>query len=236
MRLTSLGGNPTKVWLASHNRTRAVLLQKGECCYACKRQLCRATGCCLPASACSSGGGQAWAPAPPVTRARPPPLLASAGESRILAAGDRVLLLGSDDSMFVDVAAAHHAHGTAGAAGTAADAAGGAAGGAPADGGEQGDAEPPSKRARAEGSAPAAPSSEQQQQVAGGAAGAGAAAAAAAGAGPVMLVLVGAQGSGKSTLCENLQRAAEQAATGRRWVRVNQDTIAGKRVGWGECG
>ena len=145
-----------------------------------------------------------------------------------------MLLLGCDNSMFVDLAAAPAAYGTA-------DAAGGAADGAPAGAGElDGAPEPPRKRARAEGGAPAAPSSaqqqqqqQQQQQVAGSAADAGAAAGApaAAAAGPVMIVLVGAQGSGKSTFCENLQRAAEQAGTGRRWVRVNQDTIAGKRVG-----
>ena len=44
-----------------------------------------------------------------------------------------------------------------------------------------------------------------------------------------MLVLVGAQGAGKSTFCKELQRKTERPGGHRRWARVNQDTIAS---GW----
>lgn len=133
-----------------------------------------------------------------------------------------MLLLGCDPSMFVEVKAAPApaAAGTAAADNAAAAAATGEASA------RQGGSEPPSKRARTEGAA-AAPGSAQQQQ---GRQPGGSTAAAAAAGSPVMLVLVGAQGAGKSTFCKELQRKTERPGGHRRWARVNQDTIAS---GWG---
>ena len=65
--------------------------------------------------------------------------------------------------------------------------------------------EPPAKRTRVEGGGDAAP-----------------AAHVAAVTQPVVLILVGLQGSGKSTFCQGLQQRSQL-----RWSRINQDSIAG---------
>ena len=149
---------------------------------------------------------------------------ASTGQMRLLAPGDRVLLLACDPSMFVQVEEA--AGQEAGAAGTAAA--------------EEGAGEGrPSKRVRPDGdggavSAEQADSQQQQQQQQ------QQPGVTAAAAGPVMLVLVGVQGSGKSTFCHSLmqrvqqgqqaqQGEGQQRGAARSWVRINQDTIAGGR-------
>lgn len=44
----------------------------------------------------------------------------------------------------------------------------------------------------------------------------------------MVLVLVGVQGSGKSTFSNALIARAAEQPTPRRWARVNQDSIAGK--------
>ena len=220
--LTSLGANPTKVWLGAHDRTQAVLLQKGKPGWGAIHMMLtqqQQSPACLHPQHKQAGGAKAnlASSQSSVLSARPPPRPGPTGETRLLSVGDRVLLLGCDPSMFVEVTAATVPAETGGSA-----AADGAAGGATVEGG----AEPPSKRLRLEtdAAATAGASQQQQQQLLQGDGTAGAAAAAAAG--PVLLVLVGAQGAGKSTFCHNLKQATERPGITRRWSRVNQDTIA----------
>ncbi|KAL4430393.1 hypothetical protein ABPG77_002199 [Micractinium sp. CCAP 211/92] len=206
-------------------------------------------------------------------------VLLEAGQSRLLAPGDRVLLLACDPSMHVELISCD----TGGGSGDAAAAAAGAGG----------PEQRPSKRARSgcEQQAQQDGQPEQQQQQQGcqqqqdgepeqqqqqqrqqqqrqqdgqqqrngqqqqeeQAPSAGVVAAAGASVPPVMLVLVGVQGAGKSTFCNALirrkqqQQGHQQAGQAQprgsqqqeqqqqqqqqqqepRWVRINQDSIAG---------
>lgn len=48
---------------------------------------------------------------------------------------------------------------------------------------------------------------------------------------PILLQLMGVQGSGKSTFCQELLRAASNNETGQIWVHLSQDTINGGKPG-----
>lgn len=170
-------------------------------------------------------------------------VLLEAGQSRQLAPGDRVLLLACDPSMYVELVSCDSA-GDGGGSGAEVVAAA-----------EAEDERRPSKRLRGGDEQQVQQDGRREQQQAqqdcqqqGPQEQALSAHAAGTAGGPapaVLLVLVGVQGAGKSTFCDALiQRTQQQQQAGQarsrsqseqqqqqqqapRWVRVNQDSIAG---------